>query len=134
MFEFAVPRAYHIAPTRDPAALFPLALAIVGDVAAEIARQGISASLLAESKQDLRFAACFFDAYLNGDGESRSQNYLTLLAAAAYYLCDLPGSATVLTNRLDASVTNDECRGLDTALVWLLRGRFESPPLTEDQC
>ncbi|MEQ2006990.1 MAG: DEAD/DEAH box helicase [Limisphaerales bacterium] len=134
MFEFAVPRDHHIAPTRDPAALFPLTLAIIGDVAAGVAREGVSASFLAEAKQDLRFAACFFDAYLNGDSESPSQNYLTLLAAAAYYLCDLPGSAAVLTNRLDASVSNGECRGLDTALIWLLRGRFEARSLTEDQC
>jgi hypothetical protein len=134
MFEFAVPREHHIAPTRDPAGLFPLTLAIIGDVAAEVARQGISASLLAEAKQDLRFAACFFDAYLNGDSGSPSQNYLTLLAAAAYYLCDLPGSATVLTNRLDSSLIKGDCRDLDTALIWLLRGRFEARPLTKDQC
>ncbi len=134
MFEFAVPRDHHIAPTRDPAALFPLTLAILGDVAGKVAREGVSASLLVEAKQDLRFAACFLDAYLNGESESSSKDYLTLLAAAAYYLCDLPGSATVLTNRLAASISNGECRGLDTALIWLLHGRFESPLVAEDRC
>ena len=134
MFEFAVPRDHHIAPTRDPAGLFPLTLAIVGDLAAEIARQGNSASIISEAKQDLRFAACFFDAFLNGDSESPSREYLTLLAAAAYYLCDLPGSATVLINRLDSSISNGDCRSLDTALIWLLRGKFGIRPRIEDKC
>lgn len=134
MFEFAVPKEHHITPTRDPTGLFPLTLAIVGDVAAEVARQRSSTSLLAEAKQELRFAACFFDAFLNGDDQSSSQSYLTLLAAAAYYLCDLPGSAAVLTDRLDDPVRNDESRGLNTALIWLLRGRFETVLRVEDPC
>lgn len=134
MFEFSVHRDHHIAPTHDPAGLFPLTLAILGDLAAGVARQENSALAVAEAKQDLRFAACFFDAYLNGHSESPSRDYLTLLAAAAYYLCDLPGSATVLTKRLDFSLSNGECRGLDTALIWLLRGRFGVRPQIEDKC
>lgn len=134
MFEFAVPRDHHIAPTRDPAALFPLTLAILGDVAAGIARERGSAPILAQAKKDLRFAASFFDAYINGDSDSLSRDHLTLLAASAYYLCDLPGSAMVLVNRLHTSREESDCRGLDTALIWLLSSRFSSPPLIADGC
>lgn len=134
MYEFAVPREHHIAPTRDPAGLFPLTLAIVGDLAADVARHRDSASILAQAKQNLRFAASFLDAYLNGECESPSKNYLTLLSAAAYYLCDLPGSAAVLSNRLDVLSGNGENRGIDTALVWLLQGIFETPLRVEGGC
>jgi POLQ-like helicase len=134
MFEFAVPREYHIAPARDPAGLFSLTLAIVGDLAAAMASQDSSTLVLAQSKQDLRFAACFLDAYLNGKNESESQDYITLLASAAYYLCDLPGSSAVLSNRLAYSGNNGGCRGLDRALIWLLHGKFQAPPRVEEQC
>lgn len=36
MIEFSVPREYHIAPSRNPADLFPLTIGIVGDLAAQV--------------------------------------------------------------------------------------------------
>jgi POLQ-like helicase len=134
MFEFAVPEEHHISPGRDPAGLFALTLSIIGDVAATVARNGQSAEPLAEAKQDLRFAAFFFDAYLNGEPHTPSKEYLILMAAAAYYLCDLPGSSAVLTNRLGDLAVDGECRDLDATLVWLLRGKIETSLETEDPC
>lgn len=134
MFEFAVPSQYHIETGRDPAGLFALTLSIIGDLAATIAREGQSAELLAEAKEDLRFAAFFFDAYLNGEPEAPSQQYLTLLAATAYYLCDLPGSSTVLANRLGVLVDGRENRDLDSTLTWLVRGRFYESFEVRDSC
>ncbi len=134
MFEFAVPKDHHIAVARDPAGLLPLTLAILGDAAAEVARQRDSASVLSTAKQELRFAAYFFDAYLNCDSQSPLLNYLTLLASAAYYLCDLPGSASVLISRLNGPMNNGECRGLDSMLIWLLRGNFDAALLVDKLC
>ena len=61
MFEFSVLKDHHIAVARDPAGLLPLTLAILGDAAAEVARQRDSASVLSTAKQELRFAADSFD-------------------------------------------------------------------------
>lgn len=134
MFEFAVPPEHHIDAKRNPAGLFPLTLGIVGDLAAEIARSQESNQALATAKQELRFAAFFFDAFLNAEPDSGARRYLTLLAAAAYYLCDLPGSAAVLTGQLGAAPGLEECRGLDNALTWLLRGRFDEVDALPDPC
>jgi superfamily II DNA/RNA helicase len=134
MFEFAVPAEHHITTKRNPLALFPLTLAIVGDLAAQVARTNESEAALTANKQELRFSAFFFDAYLNGEPKSPSKPYLTLLAAAAYYLCDLPGSAAVLARRLDDVGADRENRGLDAALIWLLRGRFEEESTLDDPC
>jgi POLQ-like helicase len=127
MIEFAVPPEHHIETRRDPAALFPLTVAIMGDLAAQLARDGASATLLAAAKQDLRFSAFFFDAFLNGAPISVPTVYLTLLASAAYYLSDLPGSSSVLANRIDITAFDPDCQGLDRALHWYLRGRFVEP-------
>ncbi|MBI5382230.1 MAG: DEAD/DEAH box helicase [Opitutae bacterium] len=125
MFEFSVPTEHHIAPNRDPAGLFPLTLAIVGDVAGAIGRgEDISARLI-EAKQELRFAAFFLDAYLKGEGDSPAKQYLTLLAAAAYYLCDLPGSAAVLASLWRGDDGHTNCRDLDVALAWLLQRKLD---------
>lgn len=135
MFEFAVPPEHHIESKRNPLGLFPLAVSIVGDLAAQIARaDGESAARLFEAKQDLRFSAYFFDAFLHATEESDAKEHVTLLAAATYYLCDLPGSAMVLTNRVGNDGFDPECRGLDAVLAWLLRGKFDDPLQIESQC
>jgi hypothetical protein len=133
MIEFAVPVEHHISPKRNPAELFPLTVAIMGDLAAQITRNGATAALLANVKQDLRFSACFFDAFLNGTSDSGENAHLTLLAAAAYYLCDLPGSSAVLTSKVLENETDPECRGLDKVLFWFLQAKFAEPLRLEDK-
>jgi len=78
MIEFAVPPEHRIAPKRNPAELFPLTVGIIGDLAAQVAREGVSAQLLSALKQELRFTACFFDAFLNGTPDSTDEPHLTL--------------------------------------------------------
>lgn len=135
MFEFAVPVEHHIESKRNPLGLFPLAVSIVGDLAAQIARAGgESVGRLAEAKQNLRFSAYFFDAFLHATEESDAKAYITLLAAATYYLCDLPGSAMVLTSRVGRDGFDPECRGLDEFLTWLLRGKFDELLQIESRC
>lgn len=101
LIEFSVPKEHWIETSRDPAGLFPITIGIIGDLASAMARNANSKKLLAEAKQELRFAASFFDSYQSGLPDDPKENYLTLLTAAAYYLCDLPGSAAVLTGRFN---------------------------------
>lgn len=131
MLEFGVPPQLWVQSRRNPADLFPLTIAILGDVAAHAARGTRPVEWLREAKAELRFAAFFFDAYLNGEEESPDREYLTLLAAAAYYLCDLPGSSHVLTERVAHIAEPGQARGLDCLLLWLLRGRFGAPLTVE---
>ena len=133
MIEFAVPPEHRIAPKRNPAELFPLTVGIIGDLAAQVAREGVSAQLLSALKQELRFTACFFDAFLNGTPDSTDEPHLTLLTAAAYYLCDLPGSSAVLTDRASVNKFDPECRGLDQLLFWFLQGNFLKPLSLADE-
>lgn len=135
MFEFGVPVEHHIESRRNPEGLFPLAISIVGDVAAEVSRvDGQSEARLVEAKQTLRFAAYFFDAFLQATQASVEKRHVTLLAAAAYYLCDLPGSAMVLARGGDQGAFDPECRGLDEALHWLLHGKFDGRLQVKDPC
>jgi hypothetical protein len=44
-------------------------------------------------------SARFFDSYLQSKLNEALDPYLVLLGSASYYLCDLPGSASVLAKR-----------------------------------
>src|SRR5262249_33094665 len=104
MIEFSIPNEYRIAPARDPYNLFPLTIGIIGDFAATVAREGSAAAMIEAAKQELRFSAFFFDAFLNGDVPEAEESYIRLLAGSAYYLCGLAGSSAVLVSRhADAS-------------------------------
>src|SRR5437660_1462114 len=81
MHEFRVDREDFIALPRDPAILFPLAIGILGDVAAAIADElpdGVEVQAIEplpvpfgwgqrdpSPTEGLRFASLFFDAFLN---------------------------------------------------------------------
>ena len=78
------------------------------------------------ARQELRFSAFFFDAFLNGELQPNETSYLTVLAAAAYYLCGLSGSSAVLTGKI-SNTFDPECGGLDETLAWFLGGRFAAP-------
>ncbi len=123
MIEFSVPTEYRIAPVRDPENLFPLTIGIIGDFAATTARDGSASAAIEAAKQELRFSAFFFDAFLNGDVPEAQESYIRLLAGSAYYLCGLAGSSAVLVSRR-ADAFDPDCRGLDLALAWFLKGRF----------
>jgi hypothetical protein len=44
-----------------------------------------------------------------------------LLGSASYYLCDLPGSASVLAKRIDDNCPDLDGDGLEDLLLWLLQ-------------
>jgi hypothetical protein len=122
MFEYRVPEAFHVKVARDPSLLLALTVGILGDAAA-LVNQGRPDEDLQELRESLRFCARYFDAYVNSRLANPLREYLLLLGAAAYYLCDLPGSATVLADRLPGDV-DLAAAGLENALLWLLRGRY----------
>ncbi len=125
MFEYGLPESEHISVPRDPARLLRLAVGMLGDVAAAVSRSGADAARVADLSSSLPFAARYFDAYAASKMAQAGDAHLLVLASATYYLCDLPGSASVLVSRVPQAIDLD-AGGLDHLLWWLLRGDFSS--------
>ncbi len=123
MFEYGLPEQEHIRVPRDPARLLRLAVGMLGDFAATVARNGTDGARVKELSSSVRFSARYFDAYAASRLARARGAHLLLLASAAYYLCDLPGSASVLVSRVPNDLDVD-AGGLDHLLLWLLRGEF----------
>ncbi len=121
MFEYDIPEEHHINITQDPAELFTISIGLLGDLAAAINREDPDLDSLAELKANLLFSARFFDSYLQSKLNEALDPYLVLLGSASYYLCDLPGSASVLAKRVDGDCPNLDGDGLESLLLWLLQ-------------
>lgn len=121
MLEYGVPEEHHIKITQDPAKLFTLSIGLLGDLAAAINREEPDPDSLAELKTNLLFSARFFDSYLQSKLNETLDPYLVLLGSASYYLCDLPGSASVLAKRIDGECPDLDGDGLEDLLLWLLQ-------------
>jgi superfamily II DNA/RNA helicase len=121
MLEYGVPEEHHIKITQDPAKLFTISIGLLGDLAAAINREEPDPDSLAELKNNLLFSARFFDSYLQSKLNETLNPYLVLLGSASYYLCDLPGSASVLAKRIDGDCPELDGDGLEDLLLWLLQ-------------
>lgn len=121
MLEYGVPEVHHIKITQDPAKLFTLSVGLLGDLAATINREEPDPASLSELKINLLFSARFFDSYLQSKLNETLDPYLVLLGSASYYLCDLPGSASVLAKRIDDDCPDLDGDGLEDLLLWLLQ-------------
>lgn len=121
MFEFSVPSGDHIAVTRDPARLFPLALGMLGELAGTISGVALAELNGGEVQPAARFSAQFIDAYRNAQFRSEHDAYYSILAGAAFYLSEVPGSAQVLIQGLDRAYPNLGCDGLEALVIWLMR-------------
>jgi POLQ-like helicase len=119
MWEYGLPLAEHIEVPQDPSKLLRLAVGILGDVSAAVARGDEAAAT--EDGAALPFSARYFDAYLSSRMAPALDTRLRLLAAAAYFLSDRPGTASVLTADIP-SFGPPEGHDLDALLVWLLAG------------
>ena len=126
MLEYGVPEEHHIKITQDPAKLFTLSIGLLGDLAAAINREGPDPDSLAELKTNLLFSARFFDSYLQSKLNETLDPYLVLLGSASYYLCDLPGSASVLAKRIDGDCPDLDGDSLEDLLLWLLQADLET--------
>jgi POLQ-like helicase len=121
MIEYGVPEEHHIKIIQDPAKLFTITIGLLGDLAAATNREEPDPDSLAELKANLRFSARFFDSYLQSKLNETLDPYLVLLGSASYYLCDLPGSASVLAKRIDGDCPDLDGDGLEDLLLWLLQ-------------
>ena len=126
MIEYGVPEDDHIALTQDPARLFTLAIAILGDLAAETNRGTISPEELREIQGSLLFSAHFLDSYAQTGLNSSIDQYVVLLASASYYLASLPGSSRVLARQLGNEYHDLGGGGLEHLLRWTLNGSLAS--------
>lgn len=122
MLEYGVPEEHHIKITQDPAKLFTLSIGLLGDFAARINREELDADVISELRTHLLFSARFFDSYLQSKLHQNLDPYLLLVGSTAYYLCDLPGSASVLAWKVDKDYPDLDACGLENLLFWLLRG------------
>lgn len=111
MYEYGVPLEDHILVGERPKELFMLVVGLLGDAAAAIAAGKPDDPRRATSPESLQFAARYFYSFI----EARLNEQLTpefcLLAAAAFYLSDNPGSARVLS-RLSEAPSNLDDGGL----------------------
>lgn len=126
MLEYDIPQEHHIKITQDPKKLFTLTIGMLGDLAAAINRGELGQNDLSELKTNLLFSARFFDSYLQSKLNEVLDPYLVLLGSSSYYLCDLPGSASVLAKRIKSDCPNLEGEGLEDLLLWLLQGDLET--------
>jgi superfamily II DNA/RNA helicase len=122
MLEYGVPEEHHINIAQDPGKLFTISIGLLGDLAATINRQEkASPDSLLELRKNLLFSARFFDSYLQSELNKVLDPYLMLMGSASYYLCELPGSASVLAKRIDGDYLDLDGDGLEDLLLWLLQ-------------
>ncbi|MEW8290595.1 MAG: DEAD/DEAH box helicase [Candidatus Thiodiazotropha endolucinida] len=121
MLEYGIPEEHHIKITQDPAKLFTISIGLLGDLAAAINREELDLGALSELRTNLLFSARFFDSYLQSKLDEALDPYLVLMGSASYYLCDLPGSASVLAKRIDGDCPDLDGDGLEDLLLWLLQ-------------
>lgn len=121
MHEYGVSEEHHIKISQDPAELFTISIGLLGDLAAAINREKPEPDSLAKLKEHLQFSAHFFDSYLQSKLNKTLDPYLVLLGSASYYLCDFPGSASVLAKHISGNCPNLDADGLEALLLWLLR-------------
>lgn len=112
MFEYGVPIEHHIELPKglDLDLQFPLAIGTLGNAAADIVSIKIGGYLHARETQssELLFAAQVLIAFVESRAAPEVSNALRLLAAAAFYLADAPGTATSLVKELTVDSFNKE--------------------------
>ena len=119
MFEYNVPLEEHIELTTDPSRLFPLTIGLLGNIAARINDGQVSEDEIQELRTNLPFSARFFDAFVDTKLDQGNEAYVQLLGSAAYYLCNVPGSSSILAKRTINNNLDLGALGLENLLIWL---------------
>jgi POLQ-like helicase len=104
MYEFGVPEEDHLGLPEgtDLELQFPLAIGTVGDAAADVVslELGTNVNRRETPPSELLFAAQVLVAFTEARAAPEVSSELRLLAAAAFYLADSPGSAASLLKEL----------------------------------
>ncbi|AMJ56337.1 MULTISPECIES: DEAD/DEAH box helicase [Stenotrophomonas] len=127
MYELGLPEESHIAVPDgvEPAALFPLSIGTLMDASAALNDAiDVEGGLADDLRDDIGFAASFFDAYLSSRFDASVSREVTLLASASYFLGQRPGSSLVLARRLQAESANP----IEHLTIWVLRADWRAPP------
>lgn len=127
MYELGLPEESHIAVPEgvEPAALFPLSIGTLVDASAALNdAEDVQVGLPDELRDDIGFAASFFDAYLSSRFDTEVSREVTLLASASYFLGQRPGSSLVLARRLAV----DGANAIEHLTVWALQADWRIPP------
>src|ERR1035441_8122313 len=132
MYEFNVPDELHFdLGESDPSHLFPLVVGILGEEAARIGdldldKRTETPRIVPDDTFALRFSAAFLHAYVTSRFGGDLAPELLILGAAAYYLCDLAGSASVLLR--ETQQTGPSKDDWDSLLRWLLAADWTQAP------
>lgn len=102
--------------------LFPVAIACIADLSADIVRGKESEEQIKVHKKELYFASKFYDSYLqlNNSDATTDCNYFNLIGAIAYYLCDQIGSSLVLIKNINVETLDLSKNKLDILVYHLL--------------
>lgn len=119
MLEFDVPEERRTLRTDPPEKLFTLVIGILGDVSRLIIKNQVF------SEENTLFCARFFDSYKNTGRLNLLDSYNLLIGAIAYYLSNLPGSATVLVDSIKDDEFNLDGGKIEYTIYWLLKGEYE---------
>lgn len=118
--EFNVPEDLQSKKDVNIEELFPLAIACIADLSADIVRGKIKVEQVKDYSEELYFSSKFYDAYLNINTIESEQNYFYLTGAISYYLCDQIGSSVVLARKIDFDSLNLSSYYLDRLLYLML--------------
>ena len=131
MYELGLPEQSHIAIPEgvEPAALFPLSVGTLMDAAAALNDAAdVESGLNDDLRNDIGFAASFFDAYIGSRFDTGVTDEVTLLASASYFLGQRPGSSLVLARRLPVEGGN----AIERLAIWVLQANWRQTPDLEE--
>lgn len=121
MHEFGLDEEHHIRLTESPSKLLLMTIGILGDLCREELSLEKNVEVYEQRKSELRNVAKYFDALIGSKLQTDYEYYLCLLGAASYYLADMPGSASVLSKKLEHSRTQLTQSGIEFLLEYIIR-------------
>jgi POLQ-like helicase len=124
MYEFGLDEEHHNRLPVAPSNLLIMTIGMLGDLCQLELLEEKNEEVLFEAQKELRNVANYFDALIQTKLESEYEYYLCSMGAASYYLADMPGSSSVLSQRLEVSRTTLTEVGLEFLLEWLLANDF----------
>ncbi len=121
--EFDIPENLRASKDININELFPLTIACIADLSADIVRGKESNEQIKTHKKELYFSSKFYDAYLNLNNNEcvENSNYFNLVGSIAYYLCDQIGSSLVLIRNVNIETLNLSESKLDILIYYLLK-------------